>query len=58
MCSINPKHQMHFTIGAYTSNPDITQEEFQKQVIEKLFQAELELNKDMRFRFIVNGPTR
>ncbi len=54
MCSINPKFEKHFILSVYTSYG--TKEEFEKLVKEKmenLLQMEIDLNKDMRLRWIL-----
>ena len=52
MCAINPKHEKHFTISAYTSL-DMTEEEFNHLVSFMLVRTEMALNEDMRLRWHV-----
>jgi len=54
MCEINPKHKMFFRLEAFTSSPDMTAEEFITEVAIKLLAVEIELNRDMRFRFHIH----
>lgn len=58
MCELNPKHQLFFRLEAFTSNPDETKEQFEQEVAKRLFEAEMELNKDGRYRFHIHteGP--
>lgn len=51
MCKLNPKQEMTFKLEVYTSDPNITREEFEKQVCERVMKAELVLNADGKFRF-------
>jgi hypothetical protein len=55
MCEINPKHAAYFRLEAFTSNPDMTAEQFTHQVMERLLQVEQQLNADGRFRFHIHG---
>ena len=57
MCAINPKHSVHFLLSAYTSF-DMTKEEFELQVVEKLCLIEQLLNRDGRFRFHIQEEPR
>jgi hypothetical protein len=54
MCEINPKHKALFRLEAYTSDPNISAEQFEVAIAERLLKAEMELNKDSRFRFHVH----
>lgn len=54
MCEINPKHSLFFRLKAFTSNPDMTKEEFQVEVMTRVLEAEHMLNEDGRFRFHIN----
>lgn len=54
MCEINPKHTLIFRLEAYTSDPRMTKAEFERAVVEKLMKTEMELNKDMQFRFHIH----
>lgn len=50
MCEINPKHTRIFRLEFFTSIPTMTQEEFDKIVIEKALVIEMAINADMRIR--------
>ena len=50
MCAINPKRQQHYTISIYTSL-NMTQEEFDELVAQKLIAVENLLNTDSRLRW-------
>ena len=52
MCAINPKREMHFKISVYTSL-EFQQQLFEDMVRDKIMQAEMDLNKDMRLRWHV-----
>lgn len=54
MCEINPKHSAEFKLEVFTSNPDITREQFERQVLERVLEAEMKLNADGQFRFHVH----
>lgn len=53
MCEINPKHSAFFKLEAFTS-VNMTEQEFQNLVIDKLLKIEMQLNKDARFRFHIH----
>ncbi|MGD9631408.1 MAG: hypothetical protein AB7V18_19385 [Pyrinomonadaceae bacterium] len=53
MCEINPKHSAYFRLEAFTSH-NITREEFDRQVAERLMAAEQALNADGAFRFHIH----
>jgi hypothetical protein len=55
MCELNPKHSAFFDLEAFTSDPDMTEDEFRKQIAQKLFNVEVELNKDGQFRFHIHS---
>lgn len=54
MCEINPKHSMFFDLEVFTSNPNITKEEFEYNVLSRLLEAEMQLNADGKFRFHIH----
>lgn len=54
MCQINPKHEQFFELEVFTSDQEISKEDFTRLVAEKLFAVEMELNKDMRLRFHIH----
>jgi hypothetical protein len=58
MCEINPKHTQIFRLEAFTSNPKMTREEFDREVRERLLQAEIALNADGKFRFHIHEGGR
>lgn len=53
MCEIKPKHKAFFRLEAFTSG-EMTAEEFTAAVVNKILAAEMELNKDGRFRFHIH----
>ena len=53
MCAINPKHKDNYILRVYTSHPTMTKEEFDKLVLEKLTELEVQLNNDTRLRWHV-----
>lgn len=56
MCAINPKHQTSFIIKVYTSDLNNQGEAvFLDLVMEKILQAEIELNRDARLRWHVEA---
>jgi hypothetical protein len=55
VCEINPKHQAFFKLEAFTSNPNMTQEEFMEEVLNRLLEIEMKLNADGKFRFHIHG---
>jgi hypothetical protein len=57
MCAINPKHEKHFTISAYTSQ-DIPEKEFQEAVALTLLYVEIKLNESGRLRWHIQEDTR
>lgn len=57
VCEINPKHQMHFHLEAFTSDPNISVEDFVKGVLERVFKAEMALNADGKFRFHIHDDS-
>jgi hypothetical protein len=57
MCEINPKHSAFFKLEAFTSNPDMSKEEFTNEVMMRLFAVEQTLNMDGRFRFHIHEDT-
>ncbi len=54
MCEINPKHKRFFRLEVYTSNPNISQQDFEAQIMQKLLDTEMKLNEDGRFRFHIH----
>lgn len=44
MCAINPVHKKRLLIDVYTSDRTMSQQEFDKLVIQKGFETELRLN--------------
>lgn len=54
MCEINPKHSMYLRLEAFTSNPEMSREEFERKVIQKLLDMETKLNEDGNFRFHIH----
>lgn len=54
MCQINPKHEAHFVLQAFTSDPEMTKEDFTKAVMTRVFEAEQQLNADGKFRFHIH----
>lgn len=54
MCEINPKHTQIFRLEAFTSNYKTTREEFDREVRERLLEAEIRLNADGKFRFHIH----
>lgn len=54
MCEINPKFQMVFRLEAYTSDPNMTSDDFIKEVTQRVFNAEVSLNADGKFRFHIH----
>jgi hypothetical protein len=54
MCEINPVHTSIFRLEAFTSDSSMTFEEFENLIAQKLLEVEVELNKDMRFRFHIH----
>lgn len=54
MCEINPAHTLIFRLEAFTSNSKMTREEFEREVMERVLQAEMTLNSDGKFRFHVH----
>jgi hypothetical protein len=57
MCEINPKHSAFFKLEAFTSDPDMSEKEFTNEVMQRLFNAEQQLNADGRFRFHIHEDT-
>lgn len=53
MCAINPKHQHHFTLSVYTSDGNISEENFKAFVCHKVLEMEVTLNEDTRLRWHV-----
>lgn len=58
MCEINPKHARYFRLEAFTSNPDMSEKEFEREVMARLFEIEQVLNADGRFRFHIHEAPR
>lgn len=54
MCAINPKFQKHFRLSVYTSNPKVTEKEFQEAVLFVVTSMERRLNKSGLMRWHVN----
>jgi hypothetical protein len=55
MCEINPKYARYFKLEAFCSPAsDMTEEEFEQEVLKRTFDAEQALNADGRFRFHVH----
>lgn len=57
MCEINPKHAAFFRLEAFTSNPEMTREQFDQAVAERLFAVEQQLNADGALRFHIHEST-
>ena len=54
MCAINPARQQHFTLNFYTSNPNMTDERWQKLVLERILELEQAFNKTGEIRVHIN----
>lgn len=54
MCEINPKHSRFFRLEAFTANPACTAEQFEKDVMTRVFNAEQLLNADGQYRFHIH----
>lgn len=54
MCEINPKHSAFFRIEAFTSDAHMSKAIFYGEVLHRLLEMEMELNKDGRFRFHIH----
>jgi len=54
MCEINPKHSAFFRLEAFTSNPNTTKEDFDKEIRDRLLEFEMKLNSDGKFRFHIH----
>jgi len=54
MCEINPVHKKFFRLEVYTSNTEMTVEEFEIAVASKLIKIKQQLNQDMMFRFHIH----
>lgn len=51
MCAINPVHKKRIILDVYTSDKNMSEEEFTSMVLEKCFQTEMRLNEDHRLRW-------
>lgn len=59
MCAINPTHKKRFIIDVYTSDQNMTKEEFETHVQTILLETELRLNSAAtRFRFHLKETTQ
>lgn len=58
MCEINPKHAAYFRLEAFTSDPNMSTEEFTRGVMARLLQVEMQLNADGRFRFHIHADEK
>lgn len=54
MCEINPKHKKFFKLEVFTSNPNQTEDEFNREVAERVLFVEQWLNSDGRYRFHIH----
>ena len=54
MCEIYPKHAAFFRLEAFTSNPNMSRDEFDNEVLKRVLKVEQQLNADGRFRFHIH----
>lgn len=50
MCEINPTHTIVLRLEFFTSHPTMTEDEFQKIVVEHALRMEMSANDDFRIR--------
>lgn len=53
MCEINPKHKALFILEVFTT-ANMTREQFDVEVVERLLEVEQHLNASGRFRFHIH----
>ncbi len=58
MCAINPRFKKRIVLDVYTSDPNMSKEEFDQLILEKSFATEVELNSDGRLRWHVKDSTQ
>lgn len=51
MCAINPTHKKRLILDVYTSNPNITEDEFISAVLQYSLAAEQEMNSCTELRW-------
>lgn len=55
MCAINPIRQKHFKLSVYTSDRNISKEDFDNLVTEIVLRLEMKLNERGNLRWHVSG---